>query len=185
MALTIVVEDGAGRSDANAYISRADADAYFEGRPNAAAWTGATTGEKEMALVMATRVVDAMFRFHGYKVNQSQALLWPRMECPDVESSVRQVPGIRVAGVAYLPSDSVPACVRDGTCEVARELLIEDRTGDPEGVGMRSMGVDGVFKMVFDPLRPKPIVPRLAQAMLRRVGFHLGGRGASVPIVRG
>ena len=57
--LTLVKEDGTGKSDANSYASVADADAYHEGHLYASAWTGATTADKEKALVMATRLRTA------------------------------------------------------------------------------------------------------------------------------
>jgi len=68
----------------------------------------------------------------------------------------------------------MPACVRDAACELARHFLAEDRTGDAEGIGLRSLTIEGAIRMVFDPLRPKPVVPHFIQAMLRRVGSYEG-----------
>ena len=42
MALTLVKEDGTGKTDANSYAGVADGDAYFEGHLYANAWTAAT-----------------------------------------------------------------------------------------------------------------------------------------------
>jgi hypothetical protein len=65
MALTLIKEDGTGLAAANSYASADDGDSYHEGHTAATAWTGATTAKKEAALVMATRVIDACFRFPG------------------------------------------------------------------------------------------------------------------------
>lgn len=34
MSITLVVEDGTGRADANSYVTQAEADAYFAARLN-------------------------------------------------------------------------------------------------------------------------------------------------------
>jgi hypothetical protein len=74
--------------------------------------------------------------------------------------------------------------VRDATCELARQLLVQDRTGDAEGIGLRSLSIEGALRMVFDPLRPKPVVPQFVQAMLARVGEYQGRRSGCVPLIR-
>ena len=175
MALTLIQEDGTGKSDANTYASRAEGDAYHEGHTAASDWTGATEAQKDAALVMATRVIDTMFRFQGSKRTSAQALLWPRVQCRDVEQQL---------SVQYLPDDAVPACVREATFELARGLLVEDRTGDADGLGLRSMAVEGALRLVFDPARLRPVVPQFVQAMLARVGAYQGGRSGAVPLVR-
>src|SRR5512136_2371555 len=119
MALTLIKEDGTGLSNSNSYASRADGNSYHEGHVAASDWTAATDAQKEAALVMATRAIDALFRFTGWKRTAEQALQWPRSECRDVERS---------AGEEFLADDAVPACVRDATCELARHFLAEDRT---------------------------------------------------------
>ena len=175
MALTLIKEDGTGNADANSYASRTDGNAYHEGHVAASVWTSATDAQKEAALVMATRALDALFRFGGWKATGTQALQWPRSECPDVEHA---------GGEEYLAEDAVPACVRDATCELARQFLAEDRTGDAEGVGLRSLNIEGALRMVFDPLRPKPVVPQFVQALLARVGVYEGRRSGTVKLIR-
>ena len=57
MSLVLVKEDGTGLVNANSYASAADGDTYHAGHYYGSAWTGATTGNKEIALVMATRLI--------------------------------------------------------------------------------------------------------------------------------
>jgi hypothetical protein len=92
----------------------------------ASAWTAATTANKEKALAMATRLIDGQFQFEGVKVSDAQALQWPREGCLDPDSA-----GDSVAG------NVVPKAVVDATCEMARVLLIADRTAAPAGEGLR------------------------------------------------
>src|SRR6266571_1983388 len=83
MSLVLVKEDGTGLANANAYASAADGDAFHLGHYYASVWTGATTGNKEKALVMATRLIDASYQFNGFKKGSVQALQWPREAAVD------------------------------------------------------------------------------------------------------
>ena len=72
MALTLIKEDGTGKVDANSYASAADGDAYHNGHLYATAWTGATTPNKEKALVMAIRLIDGEDQFNGFKLSDAR-----------------------------------------------------------------------------------------------------------------
>ena len=128
MALTLIKEDGTGRADANSYADVADGDSYFEGHLYASAWTAATAATKAAALVMATRLIDSQFQFRGFRAHDKQALQWPRTECPDPDRG-GVVWGVRTP--ECVEPDVVPAAVVAATCEMARELLIADRTAAP------------------------------------------------------
>ena len=184
MALTLIKEDGSGMANANSYASVADGDTYHEGHLYATAWTGAATASKEAALVMATRVIDAMFRFNGFKRMTGQALQWPRRECRDPDAQSGIVPGLLLIRGPWLDETKVPAVVVAATCEMARELLTGDRTGDPDGVGMVQIGLSGSLSAIFDTEHPRPVVPRLVQAMLAPLGSVLEGGGGEVRLVR-
>jgi len=171
MALTLIKEDGTGKVDANSYASVADSDAYHEGHLYATAWTGASAGTKAAALVMATRLIDAQFQFGGRRAHETQALQWPRGQCPnpDDESAV--------------PENAVPRGVIDATCETARALIIEDRTANPLGEGLKFSGI-GDIQQSFDKTDRRPMIPRIAQAMLGKFGEHLAARSGAVRLTR-
>ena len=76
MALVLIKEDGTGLPDANSYADAADADAYHEAHLYAAAWKAASAANKEMALVMATRLIDCSYQFNGFKSVDAQSLQW-------------------------------------------------------------------------------------------------------------
>ena len=171
MALTLVKEDGTGKADANAYADVTDGDAYHEGHLYATAWTGATADAKAAALVMATRLIDAEYQFNGVKANDDQALQWPREGCRDAD------------GDDELDSDAVPKAVTDATCEMARELLIVDRTAAPAGEGLKYLN-DGSTQTGYDPKDRRPIISHVAQAMLAKLGSLLRGRSGAVRLVR-
>lgn len=171
MALTLIKEDGTGKVDANAYADAADGDAYHDGHLYASAWTAASAGNKEKALVMATRLIDGQFQFDGVRVNETQALQWPREGChdPDAED--------------WVLDSIVPKAVVDATCEMARELLVADRTAAPPGEGLKYFN-SGTEQTGYDKSDTRPVISRVAQAMLAKYGALLKGRSGAVRLLR-
>jgi hypothetical protein len=195
MALTLIKEDGTGKVDANSYASVADGDAYFEGHLYATAWTAATSGTKAAALVMATRLVDTQFQFNGYRAHETQALQWPRERCADPDrnavTSSLQSPVLS----SFVPNDEVPKGVAEAVCEMARELLIVDRTAAPPGEGISSTqtssathdsagGSSSQSSTTYSKEDTRPIMSRVAQAMLAKYGALIQGGSGSVRLVR-
>jgi len=171
MALTLIKETGAGLVDANAYANAADGDAYHDGHLYATPWTAATLANKEAALVMATRLIDGQFQFDGVKASEAQALQWPREDCHDPD------------GDEALPADAVPKAVIEATCEMARELLIVDRTASPAGEGLRYENV-GTTQTGYDKGDTRPVISHVAQALLMKFGSLLKSRSGVVRLVR-
>ena len=171
MALTLIKENGSGLATANAYANAADGDAYHEGHLYATAWVGATAEQKDAALVMATRLIDAEYQFGGVKATFAQALQWPRAECrsPDDEDE--------------LPSNTVPKAVRDATCEQARELLIVDRTATPEGEGLKYF-FEASSQKGYDKNDKRPVISGVAQSLLAKLGELLKRRSGAVRLIR-
>jgi len=171
MALTLIKETGAGLADANSYASAADGDAYHDGHLYASAWTAASAGDKEKALVMATRLIDGEYQFAGWKAVAAQALQWPRASCLDPD------------GTEDLPADAVPKAVADATCELARELLVTDRTSAPEGEGL-SYENTGTTQKGYNKGDKRPVIPHVAQALLAKYGALLKSRSGAVRLTR-
>ena len=171
MALTLIKEDGTAKVDANAYANAADGDAYHDGHLYATAWAAATLANREKALVMATRLIDAEYQFDGVKTTTAQALQWPREECRDVD------------GEYVIAGNVVPKAVMDATCEMARELLIVDRTSAPEGEGLKYDNT-GTTQRGYDKQDKRPVISHVAQALLMKFGSLLKGKSGSVRLVR-
>src|SRR5262249_34125730 len=134
MAMTLIKEDGTGKVDANSYANAADGDAYFDGHLYASAWAAAITANKEKALVFATRLIDSQYQFNGSRTKSDQALQWPREDCRDPDAGDFSDGMVR--------NDVVPSPVVNATCEMARELLITDRTVAPAGEGISATWTD-------------------------------------------
>ncbi len=175
MPLTLVKEDGTGKAEANAYAAAADGDAYHDGHLYASAWTAATTANKEAALVFATRLIDSQFQFNGHRAHEDQALQWPREGCHDPDAD-----GWAGGTVA---DSVVPKPVVDATCELARELLVQDRTSAPPGEGLKYFNDTGT-QTGYDKSDRRPIISHVAQAMLAKFGALISGRSGVARLVR-
>jgi hypothetical protein len=106
--VSIIVEDGSGKADAQSYVSVADCTAYHAARGNAAWAAAASDTLREQALVRATAALDGMYaaRWPGYRCDENQALDWPRYEALDIKGY-------------YLDSNIVPVAVKNAACEAA------------------------------------------------------------------
>ena len=183
MALILIKETGAGLANANSYADVADGDAYHAGHLYATAWTGASADQKSAALAMASRLIDAEYQFGGFKTNDSQSLQWPRYRCTDPDRD----PSIRVGRLMiwenWVPENSVPKAVIQATCELARELLIVDRTAAPAGEGLKYLNA-GTTQTGYDKTDRRPIIPPVVQSLLARFGTLIKSKSGAVRLIR-
>ena len=206
--ITITKEDGTGKADANSYASVADCDAYHAGHCYADAWNGSGDGPKASALVMATRLLDVEFSFGGVRTLASQSLQWPRMDCPERDGTTAQfvaggaavvtphfvIPGgmgtlITIANPMLVPGNVIPKAVVEATCELARELLIKDRTAAWVGEGYKYDNISATTgepakQVGYDASTRPPVIPRVVQAMLAKYGTLFSAKSGSVRLVR-
>lgn len=160
MAFTFTVEDGTGLDGANSYASVAAADDYHAAHVSGEVWSALTTDQKQAALAMATRVLDACCKFSGYKKTAAQPLQWPRVMARDTESYDE----------TNWPDNAVPKPVVDATCEQARLLTVTDRTADPEGSGLKRVDVFEAIEIEFDRWTAPDTVTKFVADLLRKVG---------------
>jgi hypothetical protein len=200
---TLTKETGVGLANANTYADVADGDAYHLGHLYANAWNAADDDKKSAALVMASRLIDAEYQFGGWKAISGQALQWPRMECrePDGATAVFKasdfypvVGPLAVVGagvgqikiiqaVLTVPSDVVPKAVVEATCELARELIVSDRTAAPPGEGLKYQNVGG-NQTGYDKSDTRPVIPGVVQALLAKYGSLIKAKSGAVKLVR-
>lgn len=155
MACAIVAT--VGSETANSYGTIAEANAYFESHPYPDTWANASTDEKCRALVTATRLLDTWYEWEGVVASSSQALLWPR-------------------DAAYAPNgflhttDEIPERIKQATFELAKALLVSDRTADSdiESQGITSIKA-GSVALTFQNARAKPI-PDAVEALVSFYG---------------
>lgn len=106
--MALIVEDGTGLTTAESYLSVDDADTYHTAYGAPALWTAATTGEKETALRIATRYLDAAYqmRWKGKRTNETQRLAWPRSSVYDQDGYL-------------IDDDDLPLALEDATAIAA------------------------------------------------------------------
>lgn len=164
MSVTIVAT--AGASNANSYVTLAEANAYFDARvPLTPPWADDVELDTA-ALVMAARVLDSMLSEHRRLVRQSyrggvvkyylvsphwtgtpttttQALAWPRDSMFDALGRV-------------ILNTVIPQGLKNAQCELAGQLRKSDRTIDNDvsvqGVSSVKAGsVSVTFKDTIEP----------------------------------
>ena len=113
--MAFVVETGAGLSNANSYLSEADADSYHADHSGSTDWSGASSSDKQKALRLATQYLDTKYdgRWKGVRTSESQSLAWPRYNVSDSD------------GYTY-DSDDLPQKLKDATAELALKVIEGD-----------------------------------------------------------
>jgi hypothetical protein len=110
----------AGSASANSYATVAEADTYHDSRLFATDWTGAATATKTVALIMATRLLDAIYAWESWATDATQALQWPRT-------------GILARNqLELVDSTVIPDELKNATAEFARQLIVADRSLDSD-----------------------------------------------------
>ena len=183
MPLTLIKETGAGLVDANSYADVADGNAYHDGHLYASAWTGASDDQKAVALVMASRLIDAEFQFNGTRTTAGQSLQWPRAMCPEPDNVHVPISVLLPIPYDYVEYDKVPKAVVQATCEMARELLITDRTAAPAGEGLKYFNDSGK-QTGYDKTDRRPVLSQVAQVMLAKYGSQISAHSGAVRLQR-
>jgi hypothetical protein len=113
--MTLIVEDGTGKPDAQSFASVATADAQMA-ELGMTIWTSLNEPEKEQALRRATQYMEQVYRlrWQGYRTTNGQSLSWPRAEVP-----IPDAPGKFAGYYTYVNEYSVPAEVVRACVELA------------------------------------------------------------------
>jgi hypothetical protein len=121
--MALIVEDGTGKSDAESFISVADATTYHAARGNAAWAALASDTLREQALRKATDYMEEVYRLRwaGSRTTSVQSLSWPRafVPVPDSPNYFAGYPG-------FIPDNVVPLAV----AQACAELALFSTTGD-------------------------------------------------------
>lgn len=159
--MSLIVEDGTRKPDAQSYADVATVDAYCTAR-GYSDWTG-TDAAKEAAILRAMTYIEGLC-WRGLKASKDQALQWPRGWIEDRD-------GYAVS--AYV----VPAQVVQAMCEVAlRELQTAGSTLPDTGRDeiLSSIDVAGAIKMSWSnaaPTRPDyPVVKMILKGLIQSSG---------------
>ena len=113
--MSLIVEDGTGKSNADAYVTLSECDAYHTNLGNSDweidALDEANVAKRENAIKKATAFIDMRYggRFKGVRSTAEQSLLFPRYGISDNDGYVLE---------------NVPTAVKRATCEAALKLFL-------------------------------------------------------------
>jgi hypothetical protein len=166
--MTIVIEDGTGKSDAEAYISVADATMYFTNRGNASWSAIASDALREAYLRLATEYMTQVYRYRwqGARYSEDQALDWPR------EGVVRDS--------WQVDTDEVPVEVQRACAELALKASSGDLAPDLEQSVIREKVAS--IEVEYDKASPQYKRYRAIDLML--MPYLKGGGGCSFKLER-
>ena len=146
-----------GAVDANAYATRDQGVAIFEGRPGASAWASANDVKRAAALIEATAELEQRFTWRGEAATASQSLAFPRT-------------GLTRGGAA-VASDSIPTELVRATALYADFLL----SGGESPGGVLDLGsIGGMRVQALDALPGLVLVTLPAAWMRSHVGSTVG-----------
>ena len=132
---------------------------------------------------MASRLIDAEFQFNGTRTNAVQSLQWPRARCPEPDAIHVPLQVLLPIPSDFVRYDSVPKAVVQATCEMARELLIADRTAAPAGEGLKYQNVGGT-QTGYDKTDRRQVLSQVAQVMLAKYGSQISAHSGVVRLQR-
>jgi hypothetical protein len=146
--MAVTIDASVGDTASNSYLTLAEADAYHETHLYSDDWDGSDDATKNVALVMATRLMDSMFEWAAFPSDEDQALQWPRS-------------GVMAANkLELVADDEIPQELKNATAELARQLISGDRTADSdiESLGITSLSA-GPVSLAFKATQQVKVIP--------------------------
>lgn len=167
--MPLVVDATPKGTNSNSYLTQVRASAILDARLYSSAWTNATSGDKDRAIVWATTLLDAMMDWlgtptepgiwNGSQQINAQALRWPRWGVLNRDKN------------AFLPKDLVPLDIEVATAELALALLSNDRFTAPSllGQGIEEAAVGSIRVKVSKEMM-EDLIPDNIYAMVAHLG---------------
>lgn len=147
--MSIIVEDGTGKADAESYCSVADASAYHAARGNAAWAALASDTIREQCLRRATDYMVQAYAaaWKGGRKTTTQALCWPRSNVCRPDWALGSVYG------GFYPDNIVPEEVKRACAELALKASTEELAPDlDQAVASETVGP---ITTVYDKASPQ------------------------------
>lgn len=158
-----------GSASANSYLTVAEGDTYHDARLSATDWSGASADTRTVALIHATRTLDAMMDWAQHQTDEDQALRWPRQ-------------GVVAANeLEFIAETEVPQELKNATAEFARQLIVSDTTAnsDIETLKIRSLSA-GSVALTFDGGVTNKVIPDSVYFLLPEWWFSVNSRVKTV-----
>ena len=165
MAVTVIVEDGSGVTNANSYRSTADIDSWVETNPHDSTWAGLAQAQKNGYAIMSCRVLNEQIDWDGWQTDDEQSLDLPRSGMTDKNGN-------------SIDDDEIPSEIQNAQSELARLLAESDRTADPDTAGFKEIGV-GSIKLIIDKADRVPVLASAVWNQISAFGERAVSKGIS------
>jgi len=159
--MPLIVEDGTGKTNADSFISVADATTYHSNRGNADWAALASDTVREQCLRKATDYMERAFKFRwaGYRTTSTQALSWPRADVP-----IPDAPAVFAGYPGFLESDELPVTIANACAELALKASAGELLADL--TQMKTRVVVGPIETEYAPHSPQAKRYPAIEAML-------------------
>ncbi len=149
-----LIDATVGGASANSYATTAEGDTYFAARLYSTDWTGASTTQKEQAMIMAARRIDEE-DFVGYRPpGSTQALKWPRSWAliPDTPYT-------------YYETDEIPQIIKNAQFEYALLFIGSDITAQSDLANYKRIKVDDIELEMNQPVQSGTIPAEVSRLL--------------------
>src|SRR5689334_14580730 len=124
MAVVVIVENGSGANpNANSFASVVSVSAFAESHLSMPNWAAASSGQRDIAVVMSTRLISRYAKFQGAPTLFTQPLPFPRVGCYDRNGNT-------------IGNNAMPSLLVEAVAEMSEILLGEPRREDNSEVGL-------------------------------------------------
>ena len=156
-------------ASANSYVTRADAQTYFNGRNDADPWENADDADKDRSLMTATARLERE-DYHGSITTQTQRLHHPRSGLVDKDSR-------------NYSQDTISLPVQEATYELA--LAVLNGSWVPSDTGLESFAKVKVGPLDVTPERAytASTLPQIVVDLLESI--RIGSFSMNIPVKRG
>jgi hypothetical protein len=143
-------------ANANAYCTLVEARAYYDTNLYATDVQLQDDTKLTKGIITATSLIDEGFSWLGTPATTLQALCFPRW-------------GLFELSGRLIVQTTIPQKVKDATAELARQLLLSDRTADNdlETLGVKELNVEGAVRLRFDQPIAKVLPDRVVNMLLQ------------------
>ena len=166
MAVSLIVEDGTGKADANSYASLVMFRSYWEQKNidySDNTKPGQSDDDISAALIEATEYIDGE-HYYGERRLPTQALSFPR------SNLIR--PGSSHTYPSYLSDDEIPAGIIAATCYLAG-LIVHGESVDAPMKKVSSQSVSGVGSVTYADGTGQKYFPKITKLLSGLVNTSL------------
>lgn len=126
MALVATV----GAANANSYVTVREGDIYFAERANSSKYD--SVDDKEAGFISASRLLDWLLKFHGYKASTTQSMEFPRED-------------LTLPDGTLVPNNIIPMPIKYATFELMYASIGVDRMADSSLSGIEQVKAGPLF----------------------------------------